>query len=164
MEIVCILLLRLGYWHNLLVFLQKLHCVCSDLGSSLHHLLRRSSCLWFVSEHQEDGYLHDFGQYYTDCCFCLFAVVLYSSTLHCDSGHDRSFLLAVGAVPVAYNHLEGGTPTHVKVICGILILAAVVGMAVMGYILKVANNFAIFSFVMAAIYIVLFVIASALFY
>jgi hypothetical protein len=74
------------------------------------------------------------------------------------------FLLAVGAVPVAYNHLEGSTPTHVKVICGFLILTAVVGMALMGYILKVANNFAIFSFVMVAIYIVLFVIASALFY
>ena len=94
------------------------------------------------------------------CLLLFFTVQLFIATLVT----IVLFLLVVGAVPVAYNHLEGGTPTHVKVICGILILAAVVGMAVMGYILKVANNFAIFSFVMAAIYIVLFVIASALFY
>ena len=37
-------------------------------------------------------------------------------------------------------------------------------MAIFGHILKVADNFAIFSFVMGSIYVVLFVIASALFY
>lgn len=74
------------------------------------------------------------------------------------------FLLAVGAVPVAYNHLEGNTPTSVKIICGLLITVGVVSMAVIGHMLQVADNFAIFSFVMASIYIVLFVIATALFY
>jgi hypothetical protein len=73
-------------------------------------------------------------------------------------------LLAIGAVPVAYNNLEGSVPTSVKATCALLIVSGVVTIAVLGYVLQVASNFAIFSFVMWAGYIVLLLTASAMFY
>jgi hypothetical protein len=73
-------------------------------------------------------------------------------------------MLGLGAVPVAYNSLEGRIPTAVKVVCGALIVVGVVAIAVVGFVFQVASNFAVFSFVMAAIYIVLFAVGSILYF
>lgn len=73
-------------------------------------------------------------------------------------------MLAIGAIPVAYNTLEGQTPLAVKLICGGVILAGIIGVAVAGWATNYAGNLAVFSFVMGAIYIVLFLTASIMFY
>ena len=73
-------------------------------------------------------------------------------------------LLAIGAVPVAYNHLNGSIPTYIKIITGSLIFLGVVGTAITGFFLNVASDFAVFSFVAGSIYLVLFILASALYY
>lgn len=73
-------------------------------------------------------------------------------------------MLAIGAVPIAYNQLEGSTPKVVKGVCGSIIVVGVVGTAILGKVSGFASNFAIFSFVMGSLYVVMFVVASILFY
>lgn len=73
-------------------------------------------------------------------------------------------MLAIGAVPVAYNTLEGHVPLAVRLICGGIILAGIIGVAVAGWVTNYASDLAVFSFVMGAIYIVIFIMASIMFY
>ena len=73
-------------------------------------------------------------------------------------------LLSVGSIPIAYSTLEGRIPTAVKVICGLIIGLGVAAIAVVGWVFNVASNFAIFTFVMVSMYIVLFIIASIMFF
>ncbi len=73
-------------------------------------------------------------------------------------------LIAIAAVPIAYNKLEGSTPLAVKIICGVIIVGGVIGMSILGKISGFADNFAIFSFVMVSLYIIMFVAASVMFY
>ena len=73
-------------------------------------------------------------------------------------------LLSVGAIPIAYSTLENRIPTVVKVICGLVIGIGVAAIAVLGFVFKVASNFAIFSFVMGALYVVLFLIAAIMYF
>jgi hypothetical protein len=68
-------------------------------------------------------------------------------------------MLSVGAVPIAYSNLEGHIPTPVKATCGLVIGVGVGSIAGIGLAFDVASNFAVFSFVMACIYLVLFVMA-----
>lgn len=72
-------------------------------------------------------------------------------------------MLSLGSVPIAYNNIEGNTPTIIKIICACLIGGGVAAIAIVGWVTDVASNFAVFSFVMGAIYAVLFVVASAMF-
>jgi hypothetical protein len=73
-------------------------------------------------------------------------------------------MLAVGAIPVAYNYIEGNPPLAVKLICGGVIVLGVVGVAVAGWITDYVSDLAVFSFVMGAIYVVFFLMASIMFY
>lgn len=72
-------------------------------------------------------------------------------------------MLSLGSVPIAYNNIEGNTPTIIKIICACLIGGGVAAIAIVGWVTDVGSNFAVFSFVMGAIYAVLFVVASAMF-
>ena len=72
-------------------------------------------------------------------------------------------LLAIGSIPIAYSNLEGRIPTAVKVICGSIIILGVAAIAVLGFVFNIASNFAIYSFVVIAIYIVLFIMATIMF-
>ena len=51
-----------------------------------------------------------------------------------------------------------------KVICGILLIGGIIALAVLGFAFNLASDFAVFSFVMGSLYIILFVIASAMYY
>lgn len=73
-------------------------------------------------------------------------------------------LLAVGCIPIAYNNLEGYVPTSVKVICSLIVGGGVLAIAAIGWIFNLASNFAVFSFLMLCIFLVLFAVASAIFY
>lgn len=73
-------------------------------------------------------------------------------------------ILAIGAVPIAYNSLEGNTPLAVKLICGGLIVVGVGGIAIVGWVSNYVSDFAVFSFVMGAVYFVLLLMGSAMFY
>ena len=73
------------------------------------------------------------------------------------------FMLGVGSVPIAYNYIENRIPKVVKIVCGGIIVAGVVGIAVVGVVFQVASHFAIFSFVMGAVYIVLFSTATIIY-
>jgi hypothetical protein len=66
------------------------------MGNPLHLLFRSSSSLWIVQKHQKESQVDGFDQYRTDCCFQIFPAILVTIII---------LLLAVGAVPVAYNHL-----------------------------------------------------------
>ena len=73
-------------------------------------------------------------------------------------------LLAIGSIPIAYSNLEGRIPKAVKIICGSIIVIGVAAIAVVGWNFNVASNFAIFSFVMGSIYVVLFIMASIMYF
>lgn len=74
------------------------------------------------------------------------------------------FLACLGAVPVAYIYIEGHLPTYIKVICGVFIGGGVVILSIIGFVFGFASDFAVFTFVMAAIYIILMIIGGAIFY
>lgn len=74
------------------------------------------------------------------------------------------FLLCIAAIPIAYIYIEGHLPTYVKAICGIAIIGGVIILALMGFILQIASNFAIFTFIMISLYVILFIVATVIFY
>lgn len=73
-------------------------------------------------------------------------------------------VIAVGSIPIAYNNLEGHTPLAVKLICGGVIVVGVIGIAIVGWVTNYISDFAVFTFVMGALYVVLFLMASVMFY
>jgi hypothetical protein len=74
------------------------------------------------------------------------------------------FMACVAAVPVAFLYIEGYLPTFIKAICGIIIGGGVIVLSVIGFVLGFASDFAVFTFVMFCIYIILMVIAGGIFY
>jgi len=73
-------------------------------------------------------------------------------------------LLSVGAIPIAYSTLENRIPTAVKVVCGLIIGIGVAAIAVVALAFGVASNFVVFSFVMGAIYLVLYTLAAVMYF
>jgi hypothetical protein len=73
------------------------------------------------------------------------------------------FLACIGAVPVAFVYIKGHLPTPVKALCGIFIIGGIVGLSIAGFVLGFASNFAVFTFIMACIYIILMLIGGVIF-
>ena len=58
----------------------------------------------------------------------------------------------------------GRIPTYVKVICGIVIGGGVIILSIIGFTYGFASDFAVFTFVMLCIYLILMIIGGAMFY
>jgi hypothetical protein len=74
------------------------------------------------------------------------------------------FLACIGAIPVAFVYIEGHLPTYIKIICGVVIGGGVATLSVIGFAYGFASNFAVFTFVILCIYVILMIVASAIFY
>jgi len=73
-------------------------------------------------------------------------------------------IACVGAIPIAYVYIEGTLPFALKIVCGSVIVGGVILISLLGFLLDVVSDFTVFSFVMGAIYIILMVVASVMFY
>lgn len=51
-----------------------------------------------------------------------------------------------------------------KVICGVLVIGGIIALSIIGFALGFASNFAVFSFIMTCIYIILMLVGGAIFY
>lgn len=74
------------------------------------------------------------------------------------------FLACIGAIPVAFFNIEGHLPTYIKVICGTIIGGGVIALSIIGFVLEFASNFAVFTFVLISIYLILMMIGGGMFY
>ena len=72
-------------------------------------------------------------------------------------------MLSIGAIPIAYSHLEGNMPGWVKIIVATVIGAGVIGISVAGWATNVVSDFAVFTFLMGALFVVFFLVASAMY-
>jgi len=50
------------------------------------------------------------------------------------------------------------------VICAVIIIGSLIAMAILGFLLDIASNFAVFSFICVSVFLILFITATALFY
>ena len=73
-------------------------------------------------------------------------------------------MICIGAIPLAFNRIQGSVPTVVKVICGICIVGSITVLSIVAFMNNFASNFAIFSFIIIASYIIVFLLASLVFY
>lgn len=73
-----------------------------------------------------------------------------------------SLLVIIGMLPIYYLVSEGNIPKKVIIMVSIIIGGIVIASAVVAFILKIASNFAIYSFVVGFIYIVIFIIATVI--
>lgn len=97
------------------------------------------------------------------CFICLFlaltndaiVAVIVSITL---------FMICVGAIPVAFQHIEGHLPTYIKIICGVVIGGGIAGLSIGSVLLNYASNYAVFSFDMGCLYLILVIIGLSIFY
>jgi hypothetical protein len=70
----------------------------------------------------------------------------------------------VGAIPIAYVYIKGSLPFELKIVCGGIIVIGVIVISLLGFLLDLISDFAVFSFVMGVIYIILMIVASVIFY
>ena len=73
-------------------------------------------------------------------------------------------MACVAAVPVAFLYIEGYLPTYIKAICGSIIGGGTVTLSVVGFSLGFASDFAVFTFIIFSVYIVLMVVGGTIFY
>jgi hypothetical protein len=74
------------------------------------------------------------------------------------------FLVCIGAIPAAFLNIEGHLPTYIKAICGSIIVGGVISLSIVGFALGFASNFAVFTFVLISIYLILMIIGGGMFY
>lgn len=70
------------------------------------------------------------------------------------------FILLVCLIPIYHLYVHEQIPLYAKLIPGITVPAIVIAAAILAFALKIASNFAIFTFTMGFIYISLFAVAS----
>lgn len=70
----------------------------------------------------------------------------------------------VAAIPITYVYLELALSLALKIVCATIIVGGVLSIAFLGFLLDVVSDFTVFSFVMGAIYIIIMIVSSVIFY
>lgn len=104
-----------------------------------------------------------FNVFLTICFICIF-LALTNDAIIAIIVSITLFMICVGAVPVAFQHIEGHLPNYIKIICGVVIGGGIIGLSIASIFLNFASNFAVFSFDMSCIYLILLIIGLSIFY